>query len=337
MMDIGLLRRGDGFADLVRLPWSSPSVRMIMALRPDSWLSFSLRGQVDGVIEQRALGIADRGNRPAAQPGRARRPVAAGGIDLRLVHGPGQQAGAVGEVLQQVDVHIERQQERLVLGLEHPLQELAAGLLFQRKHALLAARGIQQNAQRQGQIVLGNEALPGLRLLVFGDRAVVLVEVGNEVAVLVLDGKKHVHQVDLELEGGDGLVLLGSGRGMAHRRGIGRGRKLGPSRTAGEGKKHEEGGKPAEAHVSHDRRDQYHEGSITEQWRIPPMRARLKTDRNGRVSNLRRSGASDTLTVGRLDERCAAEARLITVGFCAPFRAGRRTIYREAWFDNDRR
>src|SRR4051812_24603008 len=88
-------------------------------------------------------------------------------------------------------------------------------------------------------------------MLVFKDGAVVFIQVRHQIVVLVLNSKEHVHQVDLQFECGDRLVLFGGSRRMAYRRGVGRGRKLGPSVTAGEGKKNEKGGDPANGHATH--------------------------------------------------------------------------------------
>ena len=70
---------------------------------------------------------------------------------------------AVGEVLQQIDVHVEGEQEGLVLLPQHLLKKLAAGLLLERQHALLAAGGVEQNAEGERQVGLGDEVLEGLR------------------------------------------------------------------------------------------------------------------------------------------------------------------------------
>ena len=43
------------------------------------------------------------------------RAIAAGSVDLRLVHGVHKHVGAVGEVLQQVDIDVKGEQKRLVL------------------------------------------------------------------------------------------------------------------------------------------------------------------------------------------------------------------------------
>ena len=64
-------------------------------------------------------------------------------------------------------------QEGFVFLPQHLLQETAAGFLLERQNALLAAGGVEQNAQGERLVGLGDEVLQGLRHLVFGDGAVV--------------------------------------------------------------------------------------------------------------------------------------------------------------------
>jgi len=58
-------------------------------------------------------------------------------------------------------------------------------------------------AESQGQRLLGfgHKALQCLRLVVFRDHAIALGQARNQIAGLVLDGEKHVHQVNIQLEG----------------------------------------------------------------------------------------------------------------------------------------
>ncbi len=186
------------------------------------------------------LGSPDR-DRPSAETGNASS-VAAGGVDLRLVHGVRQQPRAVGEVLQQVHVHVEGEQKGFVLFAQDLLEELAARLLLQGKHALLAARGVEQNAQRQRLVGLGHKALERLRHFVFQHRAVLLVQMRNQVALVVLDGEEQVHQVHSLLEGRHRRFIGRRSGSVAHRGRIGRGRKLAPSCSREDGQANQKGG-----------------------------------------------------------------------------------------------
>ena len=225
-MTLFFSRGGDGFADLVR-------TALIVAVGQDDHglaagllIHLLVRGHVDGVVEQGAFGCPVDGHRAAADAGNSAGAIAARGVDLGLVHGTGQQARAVGVVLQQIDVHIEGDQEGLVFLAQHLLQEAAARLLLQRQNALLAARCVEQDSQGECLVRLGHKVLQSLGHLVFGDGAVVLGQVRNEVAVLVLHGEEEVDEVDLDLEGGDRLVFGRRVGRVAHRRSIGRRRKL---------------------------------------------------------------------------------------------------------------
>src|ERR1019366_9054877 len=189
-----------------------------------------VRGQVHRIVKQRSLGRSDGGNGATARSGNARRAIAARSVDFRFRHGSRKHAGTVGVVLQQVHVHVEREQKRLVFRLQHALQELASRVLFQGQNPLLAAGGIQQDAQSQRLMRLGHEVLQRLRRLVLGHAAVVLGQVRNQVSSLVFDREKDVDQVDLYLEGGHRFFIgrrrgSGADRGSIRRRG-----KLCPSR-----------------------------------------------------------------------------------------------------------
>src|ERR1019366_3895671 len=141
------------------------------------------RGKVDGIVEQRSLGSAVGRNGASARARDAGCAITASCVDFGLAHRARQGTRAVGEVLQQVDVDIERQKKGLVLGLEHALEKGAARLLFQRKNAVLAARRIEQNAQGEGQMRLGGEILDRLRRFVFVDRAIGLRKVREQVSL----------------------------------------------------------------------------------------------------------------------------------------------------------
>ena len=56
---------------------------------------------------------------------------AAGGVDLGLGHGFGERVGVIGVVLEEIDIHVEGEEEGFVLFAQDLLEELCAGLLFE--------------------------------------------------------------------------------------------------------------------------------------------------------------------------------------------------------------
>ena len=150
-------------------------------------------------------------------------------IDLRLVHGAGQRVGVAGVVGEKIDVHIEGDEKSFIFRAQNAAEKSSAGLLLQRQNILLASAGVEQDSQGEGLIVLGGEVLDLLRRLVFQDGEVILGEMGNERAVLVVHGEVKAHQVDVDLEGLERLLLVvlvgvsgGSlGRGVGGRRNLG--------------------------------------------------------------------------------------------------------------------
>ncbi len=163
-------------------------------------------------------------------------PVPAPVLMLALFKGALEFARAVGVVGEQIDVDVEGDQEGLVLGGEDVFEELGAGVLLHGEDVLLAAAGVEQNADGEGQVLFLGEVLGLLRLLVLEDLAVVLVQVGDE-AVLVADGEVDVHQVDVDLQGLDvaDIDWLLAGGGAGWRGATGRGGFLGAqARSEGE-------------------------------------------------------------------------------------------------------
>ncbi len=161
-------------------------------------------------------------------PGRLRDSAAACAyVDFRLIHGVGQGVGVAGVVGKKVDVYIEGDEKGFIFGAQNAAEKSGSRLLLQGKNVLLAAAGVEQDPQGQGLIVLGSEVLDLLRGLVFQDGEVVLGEVGNQRAVLVMDGEVKADQVDVDLEGGYRLLgrpdlglRPGPGRGVRGRRNL---------------------------------------------------------------------------------------------------------------------
>jgi hypothetical protein len=93
----------------------------------------------------------------------------------------------IGEVLQQVNVHVETDDERFILWPEGFLEKVAANLFFHLQHAFLAATGVNQNPQRKGQIRLRREIFDGLRLAILKQLEVVLAQAGYQPAAFIFD------------------------------------------------------------------------------------------------------------------------------------------------------
>jgi len=78
----------------------------------------------------------------------------------------------------------------------------------------LAAAGVEEDADGEGEIFLLGKVLGLLEGLVLVDAAVVFVEVGDE-AALVADGEVDVDEVDVDFEGLGVADVDGLGRGVA--------------------------------------------------------------------------------------------------------------------------
>src|SRR6266851_508134 len=99
-------------------------------------------GEVDGVEEQGSSGGAVAGDGTGA----------GAGVDLGGVDGSLDLAGAVGVVGEEVDVNVEGDEEGLVLGGEDVFEELGAGGLFEGENIHLAAAGVEEDADGEGEI-----------------------------------------------------------------------------------------------------------------------------------------------------------------------------------------
>jgi hypothetical protein len=138
---------------------------------------------------------------------------AGAGVDHSGVDGVLDLAGAVGVVGEEIDVNVEGDEEGFVFGGEDVFEELGSGLLLEGKDVLLAAAGVEEDADGEGEIFFLGEVLDGLGCPVFEDVAVVLVKVGD-VAVFVADGEVNVDEVDVDFEGLDVTDVDGLGLGF---------------------------------------------------------------------------------------------------------------------------
>jgi hypothetical protein len=165
-------------------------------------------GEVDGVVEEGAAGVgggegasADAGG----SGGGARR------IDRSRVDGAGEFGEAVGVVGEEVDVDVEGDEEGDVFRGEDVFEEARGGLLLEEEDALLAAAGVEEEADGEREVFLLGEGLDGLGLMVVEDAAVGGGEV-EDVAGGVADGEVGVDEAGGEVEG-----LGGEGGGGCER------------------------------------------------------------------------------------------------------------------------
>ena len=163
-------------------------------------------GQINRIVEKSAPRCARCRHRSLAG---ARDSAATGAnINFRLVHGVSQRMRVVGVVGKKLHVHIEGDEKGFIFRAQNAAEKCRAGLLLQRQNILLAPAGVEQDAQGQRLIVLGGEVLDLLRRLVFEDSEVILGEMGNQRAVLVVHGEVKAYQVDIDLEGRHRLLLI---------------------------------------------------------------------------------------------------------------------------------
>ena len=201
-------------------------------------------GEVDGVVEQGAAGMGggEGASADAGGAGGGRGCVDRGGVD-----GAGEGWEAVGVVGEEVDVDVEGDEEGVVAGGEDVFEEAVGGLLLEGEDALLAAAGVEEDADGEGEILLLGEGLDDLGLVVVEDAAVGGGEV-EDVAVGVADGEVGVDETGGEVEdlGGEGGGGCGGGSFAGGGRGVGRGSFLGAD---GEGGGEEKGeGRRGETH-----------------------------------------------------------------------------------------
>ena len=151
-------------------------------LSPYFAMQFVVRGKEYGVVQQRALGVADRHR---SLPDARKASNGASAVDLCSLHSLTDVVLRVREVLQQIDVYIEADKKSFVLFAQQPLQELRADFLLNRKHTILAEAGVEQDANGKRQVRFGFEVLDVLGLAVFYYLEFISVQVWKQVAAFV--------------------------------------------------------------------------------------------------------------------------------------------------------
>ena len=118
----------------------------------------------------------------------------------------------VGEVLRDVGLDVEALDEGAVVEVQDLEEELDGGVLLELEALADGAGGVEHDADAQGQIGLLVEAEDSDgRTAVVEQAEVLALEAGDEAALLVGDGEDEIDFVDLDLDGGDGLVLAAVG------------------------------------------------------------------------------------------------------------------------------
>jgi hypothetical protein len=117
----------------------------------------------------------------------------------------------IGEVLREIGLDVESLDEGAVVEVEDLKEELDGGVLLELEALADGARCVEQDADSQGEIGLLGEAEDGEgRPAIVEEAEVLTFETGDELALLVGDGKDQVDFVDAEAKGGADVLVLRS-------------------------------------------------------------------------------------------------------------------------------
>jgi len=120
-----------------------------------------------------------------------------------------EEVNVVGEVLGDVGFDVKAFDEGAVVAMEDLKEELDGRVLFELEALTDGARGVEHDADAQGEICLLGEAEDsGGGATVVEETEVFALETGDELAVLVGDGEDEIYFVDLDVKGLDGLFLI---------------------------------------------------------------------------------------------------------------------------------
>jgi hypothetical protein len=169
-------------------------------------------GQVNGVVEHGAAGIANSGHGP-------RRNAADAGTDAQLIEPLTQQPRGAGVVLQQFGFFAEADEEGFVLLTQDLGEELGGGIALDIDQVPLAAADVHQEADGEREVGFPGEILDDLGFALFEDGEIVLLEVGDEGATLVADGGQNADHIDVHGDGGQLVGRFGLGRRLRQKGG----------------------------------------------------------------------------------------------------------------------
>ena len=129
------------------------------------------------------------------------------GIDLVI-----QLVAGVGEVLEQLHLAVKVDDKGLVpagggfwIGRQHQLDEFLGSLALAVDRGVDAAAGVDEQAEAEGQVALGREALDDLRTPIFGEREILGGQIGDKCPVLVDDRDGKQNFACLHLDRGHGF------------------------------------------------------------------------------------------------------------------------------------
>ncbi len=128
-------------------------------------------------------------------------------VQLQAVEPFLQGARRAGDVLQQFRIGAEADQERDILLLQHAREERGACAPFGLDQIALAARDIDQQADRERKISFTGEVLDRLRRAVFGESEVALFEIADQSVLLVPNRAIEVHDIDVDFDRFAGVIL----------------------------------------------------------------------------------------------------------------------------------
>src|SRR3979490_1818669 len=91
--------------------------------------------------------------------------------------------------------------EGLVFGSEELLKKADAGLLLVAENTVLAHAGVDKEAEGQRKIGFTGEVLDHLRVAILLEREVFLVEMGDDLALPVVNGGQNVDHFHISRKG----------------------------------------------------------------------------------------------------------------------------------------
>src|SRR6266481_442608 len=159
-----------------------------------------MRGEIDGVIESCAAWSGRRTRDRTLRANRTPGATDSAAVHFGVVERVPETADRTREILQKLDVGAEADDEGLVFGAQRALEKRTSNFLFHIEDAQLAAARVEQDAEGQRQVGFGPEIFNALGLAVFEQVEVVLAQVGNQRATLVLDVEEQLDDFDVHLQ-----------------------------------------------------------------------------------------------------------------------------------------
>ncbi len=157
-------------------------------------LQLLVGSEINRVVQYRTARRTNRRHRSRMDPAHPRR-------DAQLAQPFGQQPRRAGVILQQLGLFPKADQERQILLPQHVPEELRRRAAFDIDEVALAPADVHQQADGQRQIGFFGEILDRLRLAILQNSEILLLQAGNQRALLVPDAGQNVHQVHIHFNG----------------------------------------------------------------------------------------------------------------------------------------